>query len=496
MGEVLHRMLERNARKDSSKLALRVPANNISLSWDELNRKANTLAHFLKEEKQIKRGDRVAVFIPNRAEFVIGIFAIWKAGGVVIPINVKFTESEVGHILQDSSASLILADGTLAGRIKNLTTKIVTTDFWVKIYTKFSDDNLELEISPLELAELLYTSGTTGKPKGVMLSHNAVHSVASMFSYEMDIRYRDKVLHLMPLTHSAPLNLLLVGAIYAGAANVIGDFSPKEFLEITSQEKTTHFFGAPVAYLLTAKLPDFNRYDLSSAKCWIYGGAPMTKEQVILVQSKYPGNLVGVYGLTESGPNGTALYPEDHPAHAGTIGRRGVVNSEIKVVDENGEEVIPGIIGEIIMRTPSLMNGYWNNPKATAEAIKDGWLYTGDMAKVDDEGYITIIDRKKDIIISGGVNIYPREVEAVLRQHPTVEDVTVVGIPHPDWGESVMALIVSKEQEPNEEELKQFASEKLASYKVPRIITFTSEIPRNSSGKILKHIIIEKYGNK
>ena len=210
MGEVLHKMLERNARKDSRSLAVRFPAEDISLNWDELNRRANSLAHFLREEKQLKKGSRVAVFIPNRPEFVIGVFAVWKAGGVVIPINVKFTKAEVEHILQDSSASLVLADDALSGRIEGLAAGIVMTGEWSNIYSQFTENNLELEISTLDLAELLYTSGTTGKPKGVMLTHNAVHSVASMFSYEMDIRFRDKVLHLMPLTHSAPLNLLLV----------------------------------------------------------------------------------------------------------------------------------------------------------------------------------------------------------------------------------------------------------------------------------------------
>ncbi|MCL5046425.1 MAG: AMP-binding protein, partial [Actinobacteria bacterium] len=421
MGELIHHLLERNSRKYPDDLAARYPSGDVSLTWREANGRANALAHYLRE-KGINRGDRVAFLVPNRPEFFVAYFAVLKAGAVVVPINVRLAPPEISYILADSGASGLVYDEALSGVAEEAAKDvnpalILSTRELAGTFSRCSREDLNLPGNLSGLAEIIYTSGTTGRPKGVMLTHNSVYLVASMVTYETDVRWRDRVLHLMPFTHSAPLNLFMVGATYVGAANIMADFAPQALLELTQAERTTHFFGAPVAYLLAARMPNFSQYDLSSTRCWTYGGAPMSREAVLFATSKFPGRFMSLYGLTEAGPNGIALYPEEHPEFAGSIGRRGVVNSEFRVVDEQGKEVQPGEVGEIILRTASAMEGYYRNEEATREMIRDGWIWTGDIAHKDERGYLWVMDRKKDVVISGGVNVYPKEVEDILNAH-------------------------------------------------------------------------------
>ncbi|MHB9145098.1 MAG: class I adenylate-forming enzyme family protein [Symbiobacteriia bacterium] len=496
MAEVIHRMLERNARKLPDDMAVRFPGGDVTWSWRQLNERANAAAHLLMEWG-IRPGDRVGLLIPNRPEFIQVYFGALKAGAAVVPINAKLTAGEVAHILADSEAAVLIYDPALRAAGEDAasragTPRLLPADELDKLTAGLSTADPDVAVDVADLAELLYTSGTTGRPKGVEITHHAVHSVASMMAYEIDIRRGDRVLLLMPLTHSAPLNLLMVGAVYAGAGSVVGEFSPQALLDFTVAERTTHFFGAPVAYLLASRLPQFAGTDLSSAKCWVYGGAPMSREAVRMVQSKFPGALVGVYGLTESGPNGLALHHEEHGEFAGSIGRGGVVNVEARVVNGAGHDTQADEPGEIVLRAPSLMRGYWRNEAATREVLKDGWLWTGDIARRDGHGYIWIMDRKKDVIISGGVNVYPKEVEDALGSHPAVADVAVIGKPHPDWGETVVAVVMLRPgQAVTEEELRAHARDRLADFKVPRLIQFAESVPRNASGKILKHLLRE-----
>lgn len=494
MAELVHRLLERNARKYPTEAAVRYPAGEVSWTWRDLNTRANALAHYLMGQG-LQAGDRVALLIPNRPSFLQAYFGALKAGAVVVPVNAKLTAGEVAHILQDSGASALIFEEALEATAQAALQQaevglVVNTGELEARIAGISADDPGLEGGLDDTAEIIYTSGTTGRPKGVQLSHNAVHSVASMMAYEVDIRYRDRVLILMPLTHSAPLNLMMAGAVYAGATCVLGDFLPQALLELTDAERTTHFFGAPVAYLLAARTADAGSYDLSSVKAWIYGGAPMSREAVQTIRARFPVPFVSVYGLTESGPNGMALHPWEHETRAGSIGRAGVVNVEVRVVDEQGRDVAPGGVGEIIMRTPSAMTGYYRNPEATAEVLRDGWVWTGDVARIDEDGYLWVMDRKKDVIITGGVNVYPKEVEDALGTHPAVADVAVVGQPHPEWGETVTAVVVAKPgQQPTAAELQEYARVRLADFKVPRLIRFADAIPRNASGKILKHVL-------
>ncbi|WP_035107569.1 class I adenylate-forming enzyme family protein, partial [Desulfovirgula thermocuniculi] len=377
MAEFIHGLLERNARKYSFDEAVKWPEKGVSLTWDELNKRASSLAYQLKN-RGIKPGDRVALFMPNRPEFVIGFFGVLKTGAVVVPVNARFTASEVSYILENSGAAALLYDDGLRPVAEDAVKSCSSVAFTFsagEIWACGKEESFfsaSVHANPAEiLAEIIYTSGTTGKPKGVMLTHAAVYAVASMMAYECNIKYRNRVLQLMPLTHSAPLNLLLVGAVYAGAATVLGTFSPQNMVELAAIEKTTHFFGAPVAYLLAAKLPNFDQYDLSGERLWIYGGAPMSREAVIQVMQRFGGRFMGVYGLTEAGPNGSALFPHEHPDFAGSIGSRATVNAEIRIVDGEGRDVPCGEVGEVIIRTPSNMIGYYRNEEATQETLKD-----------------------------------------------------------------------------------------------------------------------------
>ncbi|HHW07292.1 MAG TPA: long-chain fatty acid--CoA ligase [Clostridia bacterium] len=496
MRETIVAALERNAIKFGDRPAVTYPAGSITLTWAELYQKSASLARHLQSQG-IQPGDSVALLIPNRPSFAVALFALFQLGARVVPINVRLTPNEINYILQDSDAVALLCDPGLqeTGRqaAQGLNLRLLeTVDRLEEAAGAGPAARMEHALKAEDTAEILYTSGTTGKPKGVVLSHGAVHAVAAMFAYEMEIRPDSRMLILMPLTHSAPLNLCLLGATYAGAVSVLGDFTPQNLVQLAAQEKTTHFFGAPVAFLLAAQLPNLTGFDLSSMKYWIYGGAPMSREAVLKVRQILPGQLVSVYGLTEAGPNGVALYPHEHEHKAGSIGRYGTVNSVLRVVDDQGRDVAPGEAGEIIIKCASLMDGYYKNPEATAEALKDGWLYTGDVARVDEDGYLWILDRKKDMIISGGVNIYPKEIEDVLTMHPGIADAAVIGVPHPEWGETVKAVLVAKGAPPSPEEVQAFCGQYLAKFKIPKIIEYVEMIPRNASGKILKHILREQ----
>jgi len=497
MAELLHKLLERNARKYPQMEALVDPAAGVRWSWKELDQQATVAAqHFV--QAGVTRGDRVIVFMPNRPEFAVAYFGALKAGGAAVPVNPRFTPAELAHILKDSEAKAIAYDPALGQGVAEAMAQAgvgcVTFPASALLAAPTSSLPLPTDIATTDMAELIYTSGTTGAPKGAVISHAAVYATASMFAYELDIRYGDRVLNLMPMSHSAVLNLTYMGATWAGATNVIGNYAPQLLPQYIQQERCTHFFGAPVAYLLSARLPNLKDYDLSCVKRLMYGGAPMSREQVLFVQQVFGPKLNAVYGLTEAGPNGTALYMEDHPDKAGSVGKRGTVNTEVLVVRPDGTETDPDEVGEIILRSASMMTGYWRNEAATKETLRDGWIWTGDLGRRDADGYIFVVDRKKDMVITGGVNVYPKEVEEVLARHPAVEECAVFGVPHPEWGETVLAAYVPKAGvEIGADALEAHCSQYLARYKVPRGYHPVPALPRNSNGKILKQVLRQQF---
>lgn len=470
------------------------------VTYSEWNEAVNRFAHSL-EDLGVKKGDKVALQMPNTKEFLIAYVAVQRIGALSVPINARLIGQEVMYILDDSDASVFITQELIFEQVRHLPEQSSEIKFiktgsaeraWLSLedlLASGSTTEIKCSLTEDDDASILYTSGTTGNPKGVLFTYRSILTVAVTICVEMELKPESRILHMMPLSHSAPLHLFMVAGLYVGATHVVvPTFTPDLLLGTVSREKTTHFFGAPIAYLTTSKHPEIENYDLSSMKYWIYGAAPLSKEEVILIKNQFATDrLICVYGLTEAGPNGTLLGFDDHEEKAGSIGNRAALNCEIRLVDENGKDTVPGEVGEIILRGEGNMKGYYKNEEETKAVLKDGWLYTGDMARQDKDGFYWMIDRKKDIIISGGVNIYPKEIENLLLTHPLISDVAVIGTPNPDWGETVKAYVVLDGKVENlKEECKKFLQGKIADYKIPKLYEALEELPRNATGKLQK----------
>ncbi|WP_432357181.1 class I adenylate-forming enzyme family protein [Sporosarcina sp. UB5] len=491
-------LLERNARKYPETEA--VVCMGKRTTYKELDRRVNQFGHALINEG-ITKGSKVALFLPNVEEFIIAYFAVQRIGAVVVPINVKLTTEELMYVLNHSDADALIAHELLFETVKSLQSPSLLiktgepSGNWKSfeaLIQNANDKSISCTLKEDDESTILYTSGTTGNPKGVLFSYRNILTVASMIAVEMEFKPESRVLLMMPLSHSAPLHLFMMAAMYVGATCVLTPiFAPDLLIDSVEKEKTTHFFGAPVAYLLTAGHPGLKDADLSSMKWWIYGGAPLSANEVKMVQNAFrTDNLVCVYGLTEAGPSGSLLLADEHSTKAGSVGRRAPLHTELRIVNEHGDDVSPGEVGEIVLFGEGNMLGYYKNEEATKEAFIGEWLKTGDLAKFDEDGYIWIVDRKKDLIISGGVNIYPKEIEETILTYPGIREVAVVGVPHPEWGETVKAVFAAANPV-DSEELKAFLHEHLAKYKVPRLYEQVNALPRNASGKILKQPLRE-----
>ncbi|WP_170006186.1 class I adenylate-forming enzyme family protein [Bacillus fonticola] len=461
------------------------------------------------QTKEVREGDRVILLMLNGTNFAITYLGVLAMGGVPVPINARSTASDLEYILQDTQAKSlivderllpIVSDAKIPDRVYKIKSGLAQTG-WNSLYDILQEpvQLRHVHINSHQEATVLYTSGTTGRPKGIRFSYEALQTTAAMFALEFQFTNTSRLLHLMPLSHSAPLNLVFHAGLLTGSTHVFAPtFTPELLLQLTAKEKTTHFFGAPIAYLAAMQHPEFSSYDLSSAKYWIYGGAPLSGGMANQVGSVFSlDKLVCVYGLSEAGPSGSLLRHSEFPDKAGSIGKRAPLFTEIELVRNDGELCSSGEVGEIRLRGAGCMLGYLQRPEETEETMRDGWIYTGDLARRDDDGFYWMVDRKKDMIISGGVNIYPKEVETVLEQHPDIQEIAVVGVPHEQWGETVKACIVPKEGSnvPTEEawlkEMKAFLSGKVADYKVPRLVDVLDVLPRNASGKLLKHLLRE-----
>lgn len=495
-------LLARHARKYPHNIA--VISMGQETTYQALNTEANQLANAL-QASSISKGDKVAIFMPNVREFAALYFAIQRIGAIVVPINAKFVTREVEYVLEHSDAKALFAHELLMEQAKAVQfagLKVKTgaaLEGWQsygELVDQTSDEEVCCELVEDDDSTLLYTSGTTGNPKGVLLTNRNVLAVSHMIAIEMEVKPESRLLIMMPLTHSAPLNLFFVTAILVGATAVFTPtFTPDLFIDTVETYRTTHFFGAPVAYLLTASNEKMQTADLSSMKYWVYGGAPLSKQEVAYIQNQFKTDrLVCVYGLTEAGPSGSILHAEEHLEKPGSIGRRAPFGTEIRIINEHNEDVAPGEVGEIILYGEGNMREYYKNPEETSKAFIDGWVRSGDLARMDEDGYYYIVDRKKDVIISGGVNIYPKEVEDVVVQHPAIFETAVIGVPHPEWGETVKVIYASKEELP-EQELRAFLQDKLASFKIPKIYEQVETLPRNASGKILKQQLREGQHN-
>ncbi|MCG8530287.1 MAG: AMP-binding protein, partial [Desulfovibrionales bacterium] len=454
----------------------------------------------------IQRGSRVALMGQNSFDFVLAYFGILRAGGLVVPINHKLTVPEVEYILKDSQATLFIFDGSLAPLAERLGRDIPkwAMDSPAQGFPSLSPAEAEA-FSPLaldkeDLAQILYTSGTTGAPKGCLHTHGSVISAGKTGASIAELSSRDTMLMAMPIWHSSPLNNWFMGIVQAGGClAMIREYHPLEFLTIIEKRRCTAFFGAPISSLMPlTTVPHFDDFDLSSMEAWIYGGGPIAPETVNRLTTAYKSlRFFQVYGMTEAGPTGLTLRPEDHQDHAGSIGKSPLPGAQMKLMKNLEDEAGPGETGEIWLRADSMMKGYVNNPQATEEAFHRGWYKTGDMARMDKDGYLYIVDRIKDMIITGGENVYSKEVEDRLMEHPDTEQAAVIGTPHKDWGETVTAVIVPRQgTQPTAQDFQDFLKDRLSRYKIPKIFHFAAELPHTPSGKVMKYQLRHQFNEK
>jgi feruloyl-CoA synthase len=496
----LIRLLDMNAAKFAKKECLRYKGEG--LTFEELKQKAESAAGLL-QSMGLKKGDKAAVMSRNNPAFVITFFGILKAGGVVVPVNHKLMAPEVDYVLNHSEAKMLFFDGALAPVVSSVAASVpkVTIDTHPAGFEHF-DALLEkagaftpVEVSDDDLAELLYTSGTTGKPKGCMHSHRSVVMAGITGAMATKMDEYDTLLMAMPIWHSSPLNNWFIGMQYVGGTTVlIPEYHPLHFLQAVQDEKCTVYFGAPISYILPIQMiPQFNDFDLTSMRCWIYGGGPMAQDTARMVMEKYRAkNFYQVYGMTEAGPTGTVLLPHEQIDKAGSIGAKALPGADLRLMKIDGTPAGPGEVGEIWLQADSMMKGYFKDKAATATAFREGWYKTGDMARLDEDGYLFIVDRMKDMIITGGENVYSKEVEDAIASHPGVMEAAVIGIPHPEWGETVAAFVApAKDAQLDAESLRSFLADKLAKYKTPRVFNIVESLPHTPSGKVMKYELRE-----
>ena len=489
-------LIDANAERYPDKIAL--SGMEMEISFKQVKEKSEQAAACF-QARGITKGDAVALMSQNTFDFVFSFFGILKAGGVAVPVNHKLTAGEVDYILEDSGSVLFLFDGSLRPVAKSLTagisrmamdTRADGFDFLGDAMDKAPAFSV-VDVRHDDLAEILYTSGTTGNPKGCVHTHESVVSAGRTGAGVLGLENTDIMLIAMPIWHSSPLNNWFMGITsVAGKSVLLREYHPLHFLEAIQKKSCTAYFGAPISYLMPLQmLPNFGEFDLSSMKAWVYGGGPIAPETVKKLEKAYQSDrFFQVYGMTESGPTGTVLYPEDHAEHAGSIGNKALPGAELKVMKDDMTPAGPGETGEIWLKAASMMKGYLNNREATEDAFYDGWYRTGDIARIDKDGYLFIVDRIKDMIVTGGENVYSKEVEDRIMEHPDVAEAAVIGVPNPDWGETVKAIIVpAKGQELTEDDLKDFLSNRLAKFKIPRKFDFVSELPHTPSGKVMKY---------
>ncbi|WP_064574829.1 class I adenylate-forming enzyme family protein [Cupriavidus gilardii] len=496
----INEALDSVARQRSSDIAIVDGAQRIR--YDELRRRVKYTAAWLQAQG-IGKGDKVALQGRNSAAWVIAYYAILDIGGVAVPVNHKLAAPETAYILAHSESRLWLVDADLHRQLDGAPPAFALSAVGNEqaglppiAPEGEQHDYRPVDVDDDDLAELLYTSGTTGKPKGCMHSHANVILAGTGSSLVYGLGPSDRVLLAMPIWHSFPLNNLLVGSLFVGATAVLlPEYHPVRFLETVQQERCTLFFGAPIAYLMAMKMaPDFASYDLSSVRAWLYGGGPIDSGTARMLAERYRSErFYQVFGMTETGPTGTALLPEEQVVKAGSIGRHAVSGCTVKVMRDDRHEAGPGEVGEIWMRCQSMMLGYYRDPAATAAAFHEGWYRTGDLVRIDEDGYLFIVDRVKDMIVTGGENVYSKEVEDVLAGHPAISEVAVVGMPHPEWGESVAAVVVARaDASVDVEDIQAFCAERLAKYKVPRQVRVVEAMPRTPTGKVMKYQLRER----
>ncbi|HUO16652.1 MAG TPA: long-chain fatty acid--CoA ligase [Verrucomicrobiae bacterium] len=488
-------ILGERARLSPERTALLYVPSQHRFTYSELNARASRCASLWFDRCGLRKGDRVGIFAKNRVEFLDAFFAAGKSGIILVPLNTRLTPAEISAILKDAGIRALLYDGELSDKIKELK-PLCQLEYWIAldepvdrtdlgyqdvIADRPSDHEFE-KCNAEDIYCLLYTSGTTGQPKGVMIPHRMVAWNGYNTAMCWQLREDDISPVFTPLYHAGGLAAFLVPIFAAGGTIVLHrDFDVQEVLATIQKEKCTVALGVPTIWKMILEAPEFDKTDFSHVRWLISGGAPLPVE---LVEAYHERGLIlkQGYGLTEVGVNCFSMTAEEAIRKKGSIGKPMMFTEAwLHGEGQSGQ-------GELCFRGPHVCGGYWNNPKATAAAIDaDGWFHTGDVARRDEEGFFYIVGRSKDMFISGGVNVYPAEVEVELLKHPSVSDAAVIGVPHPTWGEVGVAFVVAaSSNRPSAEGLTDFLAKKLARYKIPRNFIFVESLPRTAYGKVVK----------
>jgi len=507
-------LLTKSARTFPDKLAIAHGAKK--LTYAQFNARANRLAHAL-HTLGITQGDNVALLQYNYPQMLEALFACFKAGCGAVPINWRLHPNECAFIIDHSEAKAVVISSEFNASIMETRDRIPKARHLITLaeaqgelldyetlLSAQSDQRTDAEVQPDDLAWLFYTSGTTGLPKGAMLTHRNLLAMTMNFYADICPGFTpdDVILHAAPLSHGSGLYAL--PNIGKGATNVILEsksFDAEEAFHSIQDYRVTNLFAAPTMVKLMVDSPAVDRYDHSSLRALNYGGAPMMVEDLKKAMEKLGDCLVQLFGQAESPMTITYLPHRDHvldgtPEQMKRLASAGFPRTdvEVRVFDADDNELPPGETGEVVTRSDLVMKGYWRNPGATAETLRHGWLHTGDMGYMDEGGYLFLMDRSKDMIITGGENVYPREIEEVLVTHPAVREVAVIGVPDPKWGEAIKAIVsLVPGASATEEELIGFCKDNIASYKKPKSVDFTEELPKNNYGKILKRELRAKY---
>ncbi|MBE2244027.1 MAG: long-chain-fatty-acid--CoA ligase [Burkholderiaceae bacterium] len=517
MSDLLNRqtladLLRRTAARMPHKAAIR--CGDVAWTWREFDTVSGRLAAGLQAQG-IGAGDRVAVLARNSHAFAALRFALARIGAVLVPVNFMLGAEEAAYVLRHSGARLLAVDSGLAAlgqQAAALDTRVEQL-LWLPseqasepLAGALSFDALaataqppqEADIGRDHLLQIVYTSGTESAPKGAMLTHGAVIDQYVSCIVDGEMAEGDSVLHALPLYHCAQLDVFLGPCVYLGCASVITAApTPDNVLPLIERHRISAFFAPPTVWIGLLRSPLFDRCDLSSLRKGYYGASIMPVAVMRELSERLPHiRLWNFYGQTEIAPLATVLKPEDQLRKPGSAGRP-VLNVETRVVDDAMNDVAPGEVGEIVHRSPQLLQGYFNDPERTAAAFAGGWFHSGDLATIDDEGYITVVDRKKDMIKTGGENVASREVEEALYRLDAISEVAVVGLPHPRWIEAVTAVVVAKAGRTlTEADVLAHAHAHLATFKCPKAVVFVDSLPKNPSGKLLKRELRQRFAGR